>query len=148
MLVSSGDARSFRPMMKAKMKAARLYAPGDLRYEEVDIPDVMEDEVLVRVKAVGVCGSDPPRVMLKGTYTYPTIVGHEFSGEVAERLCVRLQIVSMGVRISPSPLSHSTAHSWFELPEVCAGKFRHTSRRNHLLSASTIKRESVETRPG
>jgi L-iditol 2-dehydrogenase len=66
------------------MKAARLYAPGDLRYEEVDIPEVGADEALVRVKAVGICGSDPARVMLKGTYSYPTTVGHEFSGEVVE----------------------------------------------------------------
>ncbi len=90
-------------MMKAKMKAARLYAPGDLRYEEVDIPDVREDEVLVKVKVVGVCGSDPARVMLKGTYTYPTIVGHEFAGEVAE-LGKGVKWAEVGDRVTVIPL--------------------------------------------
>ena len=71
-------------MTKTTMKAARLYAPGDLRVEEVEMPVVKEDQVLVRVRAVGICGSDPARVMLKGTYSYPTTVGHEFAGEVVE----------------------------------------------------------------
>lgn len=66
------------------MKAVRLHAPGDLRVEEVDIPEVQEYQVLVKVKAVGVCGSDPGRVMEKGTYSYPMTIGHEFSGEIVE----------------------------------------------------------------
>lgn len=41
-----------------------------------------KDEVLVRVAACGVCGSDIPRVFVKGTYSFPTIPGHEFSGVV------------------------------------------------------------------
>lgn len=42
------------------MKAVRMYAPGDLRVEEVSIPEIEEDEVLVKVMAVGICGSDIP----------------------------------------------------------------------------------------
>ena len=64
------------------MKAANLYAPGDIRVEQVPIPAPKEGEALVKVKAVGVCGSDISRVMETGTYRFPTIPGHEFSGEV------------------------------------------------------------------
>jgi L-iditol 2-dehydrogenase len=39
---------------------------------------------LVRVDACGVCGSDIPRVFEKGTYRFPTIPGHEFSGTVLQ----------------------------------------------------------------
>ena len=85
------------------MKAARLHAPGDLRYEEVDVPSLNEGEVLVRVKAVGICGSDPARVMLKGTYSYPTIIGHEFSGEVVE-LGSGVESASIGDRVTIIPL--------------------------------------------
>lgn len=46
-----------------KMKAVRLHAPGDLRVEEIDIPRPGDHQVLVKVRAVGVCGSDPGRVM-------------------------------------------------------------------------------------
>ena len=45
--------------MTKKMKAVRLYAPGDLRVEEIDVPTPNDHQVLVRVRAVGVCGSDP-----------------------------------------------------------------------------------------
>ena len=65
------------------MKALNLYAVRDLRYDEVPVPERRADEVLLRVKAVGICGSDLPRVFEKGTYHFPTIIGHEFAGEVA-----------------------------------------------------------------
>lgn len=71
--------------MKDKMQAAVLYAPGDLRVEEAAVPCVQNaDDVLINVKAVGICGSDLERVMITGTYNFPTIPGHEFCGVVAE----------------------------------------------------------------
>jgi len=66
-----------------KMKAAVLYGIGDLRFEEVSLPKIKKGEVLVRVKACGICSSDIARVMEKGTYSFPLIPGHELSGEVA-----------------------------------------------------------------
>jgi len=39
-------------------------------------------ELLIRVGACGVCGSDIPRVFEKGTYRFPLIPGHEFAGQV------------------------------------------------------------------
>jgi L-iditol 2-dehydrogenase len=67
-----------------RMIAAVLHAPGDLRYEQVQVPACGDQEVLIRVRAAGVCGSDLDRVMKTGTYKFPTIPGHEFSGEVVE----------------------------------------------------------------
>lgn len=64
------------------MKASVLHAVGDLRLEEVPAPAAGPGEVLVRVAACGVCGSDIPRIFSKGTYHFPTIPGHEFAGEV------------------------------------------------------------------
>lgn len=66
------------------MRAAVLHAPGDVRIEEVANPKVKPGELLLRVAAVGVCGSDIPRVLIKGTYKMPMICGHEFSGHVVE----------------------------------------------------------------
>ena len=65
------------------MKACVLHGIGDLRCEEVETPTARDGEVMVRVRACGVCGSDIPRVFSKGTYSFPTIPGHEFAGEVA-----------------------------------------------------------------
>jgi len=64
------------------MKCANLHGIGDLRYEDIPMPECGEDEVLVEVKCCGICGSDIPRVYTKGTYHFPTVIGHEFSGKV------------------------------------------------------------------
>ena len=64
------------------MKAYSLHAVNDLRYEEVEIPELKSGWALVRVMATGICSSDIPRVFTKGTYHFPTIPGHEFSGIV------------------------------------------------------------------
>lgn len=66
------------------MKAANLHGIDDLRYEDIENAVCEEDEVLVELKSCGICGSDIPRVFTKGTYHFPTIIGHEFSGLVVE----------------------------------------------------------------
>jgi L-iditol 2-dehydrogenase len=68
--------------MKKTMMACNLHAVGDIRYEEVPVPELRQDEVLLKIKAAGICGSDIPRVFEKGTYHFPTIPGHEFAGVV------------------------------------------------------------------
>lgn len=65
------------------MKAWALHGIGDLRYAEVPVPVPGPGEVLLKVEACGVCGSDIPRIFKKGTYRFPTIPGHEFAGTVA-----------------------------------------------------------------
>lgn len=64
------------------MKASVLYNINDLRFTDVPTPDIGFNDVLVNVRACGICGSDVNRVLKTGTYHFPTIIGHEFSGEV------------------------------------------------------------------
>jgi L-iditol 2-dehydrogenase len=66
------------------MRAAVLYSPGDIRLEEVEKPKAGRGEVLLKVAAVGVCGSDIPRLLIKGAHKMPLICGHEFSGHIVE----------------------------------------------------------------
>ena len=66
------------------MKALNLHAVGDLRFEEVPMPVRKSGEVLMKIRACGICGSDLPRIFTKGTYRFPTIPGHEFAGEIVE----------------------------------------------------------------
>ena len=70
--------------MGERLKACVLHGVGDLRYGEVPDPVRKEGEVLIEIKASGICGSDLPRVLAKGTYSFPTIVGHEFAGVIIE----------------------------------------------------------------
>ncbi|NDW07389.1 galactitol-1-phosphate 5-dehydrogenase [Jiella pacifica] len=66
------------------MRAIVLHAPKDIRLEERDKPVAGKGEVVVRVASVGVCGSDLPRMLVKGAWKMPLITGHEFSGHITE----------------------------------------------------------------
>lgn len=66
----------------ATMQGWVLHGIGDLRLEAVPRPEPGRGEVLLKVEACGVCGSDLPRIYEKGTYRFPTIPGHEFAGTV------------------------------------------------------------------
>src|SRR6478752_4507371 len=67
------------------MQATRLHAVGDLRTTEVPIPDPAPGEIVIRVEAAGICGTD--RHLFKGEFPSdpPVTLGHEFSGIVTAR---------------------------------------------------------------
>lgn len=70
------------------MKAAILHKPKDLRIEQMPNPVSADDEVLVRVKAVGVCGSDVhwfSRGRIGETVLEdPLVLGHEAAGVIQQ----------------------------------------------------------------
>jgi L-iditol 2-dehydrogenase len=86
--------------MKGKMKAQLFYGAGDVRYEDVDIPEIGNDEVLVRIKSALTCGSD-----LK-TYKrgHPTMIkkasvfGHEWAGDI-EKIGSNVDNFKVGDRV-------------------------------------------------
>lgn len=67
-----------------RMRAVRLYGPSDLRLGEEEVPRPAEGETLVRVTAVGVCGSDLHRYLSgknnSDPLPHPLVLGHEFAG--------------------------------------------------------------------
>lgn len=66
------------------MKAWVLHDIGDIRLETIEEPPLAAHEVLVEVRAAGICGSDIPRIFQTGAYSFPLIPGHEFSGVVVK----------------------------------------------------------------
>ncbi|ARQ45821.1 galactitol-1-phosphate 5-dehydrogenase [Oxalobacter formigenes] len=64
------------------MKACVLESVGNLVYKEIPAPTPAKGEVLLRIKACGICSSDYARVLKTGTYHFPTIPGHEFAGKI------------------------------------------------------------------
>ncbi len=64
------------------MKALVLHGIGDLRYEDVEKISPGKGEVLLQVRACGICSSDIPRIYETGTYHFPTIPGHEIAGQI------------------------------------------------------------------
>ena len=72
------------------MRAAVYHGPRDIRVEEVDDPGIAEDEILVRVRACGICGSDLHMYrlgmfeVLGRPVANGRVMGHELSGDVME----------------------------------------------------------------
>ncbi len=64
------------------MEALVLHGVGDLRLSQMPTPTVSEGQVRIRIGFCGVCGSDIPRIFSKGTYSFPTVCGHEFAGTI------------------------------------------------------------------
>lgn len=93
------------------MKAAVFYGPRDIRVEEVERPKIEAGEILIKVRACGICGSDLHTYKL-GIFpelgipigNNRLILGHEYSGDVVEigegvdgvRIGDRVTAVSMG----------------------------------------------------
>jgi L-iditol 2-dehydrogenase len=67
------------------MKQAIMTAPGAIEFRDVAVPEVADGDVLIRVKNIGVCGSDVHVFHGLHPYTsYPVVQGHEVSGEVVQ----------------------------------------------------------------
>jgi len=69
-----------------KMKAQLFYGPGDVRFEETDIPRIGPGEALVKIKSALTCGSDlktykrgHPTMIVEGS-----VFGHEWAGDIVE----------------------------------------------------------------
>ena len=69
------------------MKVLRLHGVQDLRLHDEPVPQPLQGEVLIRVKAVGICGSDLHWFAEEGIgdarLAKPLVLGHEFAGVIA-----------------------------------------------------------------
>jgi L-iditol 2-dehydrogenase len=73
-------------MKGRRMKAVVIDRPNDLRLQEVHVPEIGRDEVLIKSRASGICHSDYE--LISGQYIvpfeYPVTPGHEWAGEIVE----------------------------------------------------------------
>ncbi|MDD5017213.1 MAG: alcohol dehydrogenase catalytic domain-containing protein [Eubacteriales bacterium] len=75
--------------MLGKMKAKVFHGVEDMRLEILDIPQIAKDEVLVKVRACGVCGSDISYYFGRSPLDTPDgkgplVLGHEIAGDIVE----------------------------------------------------------------
>ena len=68
--------------MGQMMRALVLSDVGKIKTEDVPKPVPGRGEVIVKVMACGICGSDIPRAYRDGAHNMPLVIGHEFSGTV------------------------------------------------------------------
>lgn len=64
------------------MKAIILDEPKHVTYADIELPALREDEVLLRVKASGICTNDVRDFNGECNYSYPRIGGHEYCGTI------------------------------------------------------------------
>jgi L-iditol 2-dehydrogenase len=87
------------------MFALRYHGPDELRVEEVPIPQIGPDEILLRVSAASICGTDL-RIWHGGHRKYPAgtvrIPGHEVTGEIAE-VGKNIQNLNVGQQVFVAP---------------------------------------------
>ncbi|OFK22422.1 zinc-binding dehydrogenase [Olsenella sp. HMSC062G07] len=74
------------------MKACLMIAPGNVKVEEIEMPSIGSDQVLIEVKAAGICTNDIRDYLGDCDYSYPRIGGHEYVGVIH----------SMGSRVNTS----------------------------------------------
>ena len=75
-----------------KAKAVRLHGANDLRLDEFELPEITDDEILVKVVSDSICmstykcailGADHKRVH-SDVAEHPAIMGHEFAGDIVK----------------------------------------------------------------
>ena len=67
------------------MKSVRYYGPKDIRIDDIPVPEIKSDELLVKIDACAVCGSDLKSFNVGNPRLNPPIVmGHEFTGAIVE----------------------------------------------------------------
>lgn len=68
----------------ATVRAAVMVEPGKIEMEDFPKPDIAEDEMLLKIESVGICGSDKHMYMGHSKMDFPLIAGHELVGTIAE----------------------------------------------------------------
>lgn len=103
-----------------KMKALVIRGDRDMRCEIIEIPECQDDEVLIKVQACGICGSDVPRALDGGVHYYPMVLGHEFSGDIV-KIGNAVQQAKVGDRVTAAPLLPCGKCSYCQMghPAMC-----------------------------
>ncbi len=85
--------------MATIMKVARYYGAGDIRIEEMPVPEAGPGEMVIRIRASGICGSDVMHWYRQGRG--PVVLGHEIGGEVSA-VGSGVNVFEVGDRVSAS----------------------------------------------
>ncbi|MEE9274132.1 MAG: zinc-binding dehydrogenase [bacterium] len=135
----------------ATVQAATMVQPGEIALREYPKPEVEDDALLLKVAAVGVCGSDKHMFAGKMDLQWPVVPGHEFSGAIeaiGPRANERMKVVGgplkEGDRVTVPPGSQACGRCWFCIhvphrPQLCPNRtvfgFRTSAEPPHLFGA-------------
>ena len=103
-----------------KTKAVRLYGAFDLRTEEFELPEIKDDEILVKVVSDSICMSTYKCACLGKAHkrvpdnieTHPTIMGHEFAGEIVKVGKLHQDKFKPGMKFAQQPALNYKGSMW------------------------------------
>lgn len=112
------------------MKAVVLEAVNEIESKEVPIDELQFEEVLVKIEAAGICGSD--RHILHGTYpaNYPVILGHEFSGIIESAPTSSKFKIGTRVNVNPNIACGNCKYCQMGIVNLCVSNWAHGVNRN------------------
>jgi L-iditol 2-dehydrogenase len=102
--------------MKAIVKFAKGH--GNIEIREIQKPVAKEGEVMVEIKAAGICGTDLHHYEIGDQVAVPVVLGHEFSGDVVE-----IGTGVKGWRIGERVVSETHAHACYACHLCQTGKY-------------------------
>lgn len=128
------------------MKAALMYGASDIRVEEIEKPECPQGGFILKVMAIGLCGSDIRNLTTdsrKGQY--PHIYGHEIVG-IIDEISDTTEKYKVGDRVYVYPVDHClkceecrSGHS-----ENCENAGDYTSRQGGFADYVPVTKEQVE----
>ena len=87
------------------MKTALFYGIGDIRIEEINMHEIQRNEILIKVKACAICGTDI-RIFKFGHFKIPggckRVLGHEIAGEIV-KVGTEVEGYEVGMRVAAAP---------------------------------------------
>lgn len=120
------------------MKAQIFYEPLNMKYEERNKPEIGDDEILVKVKACGICGSDVAYYWGNSPLETPSgkgplILGHEYTGEIVEvgSTPQKAKLFKAGDRVVMNPVQYCNAC------EICTKGMVNLCENKTVLGVST-----------
>jgi len=103
---ASDTANPHRVVDGGSFRQAVLHRPNDMRVEQVSMPHLEPGDVLLRIDAALLCGTDV-RIFegrKQRNVTFPTVLGHEFAGTVVDANGPLPDTVAMGDQVAVYPL--------------------------------------------
>lgn len=129
-----------------KTKAVRLYGVDDIRLDEFDLPEIQEDEILVKVVSDSICmstwktvkqGANHKRVP-NDVYDHPVMIGHEFAGDIVQVGKKWQDKFQPGQKFAQQPAIPGQMESPGYSYEYCGGDTTYCIFPNHIIEENCL----------
>ncbi len=107
------------------MKSVWMAKPAELEIRDIPIPEITDEEVLVKIEYAGICGSDMHIYNNVHSFRFPpVIVGHEVAGTVV-KAGEKVNRLKVGDRVTVLPMHTCGTCEWCkqDLPAHCAKRY-------------------------